>query len=400
MRLVHFSDLHLGIRQYQRTNANGLNQREADVAQAFTRAIDKTIALAPDLVLVAGDVFHTVRPTNPALLHAFRQFQRLGAALPNALVVMVAGNHDAPRSTETVCILSLFSQLGVHVVHRAAARLAFPERELSILAVPDVVGMERPRLEPDPSARWNVLLLHGEVDGVIPMQAAPVDRATAGYAPAELAAGQWHYVALGHYHVYRQVVAGRPVYYSGSLEYTSPNIWGELREERESKLPGKRLIEHDLASGRHTLHAIGSGRPVIDLPTVSARGLSAASVDAAIRATVERSRVPIDDAIVRLVVEDIPRHVARELDHPSLRGYRKRALHFHLDARRPEPIRLAAVSGAPGRRPSLAETLRDRLHARPLESDIDRESLVALGLQYLREAEDVVTPAAMGEDEP
>ena len=400
MRLVHFSDLHLGIRQYQRTNPNGLNQREADVALAFTRAVDKTIALRPDLVLIAGDAFHTVRPTNPAILHAFRQFQRLAAELPDALVVMIAGNHDVPRSTETVCILTLFAQLGVQVVHRGAERLRFPERELSILAVPDVPGMERPVLEVDPSARWNVLLLHGEVEGVIPMHAAPVDRAAAGYRPSDFAASPWDYAALGHYHVYQRISPQANAWYSGSLDYTSPNVWGELREEKQHKLPGKGIIEHDLATGRHKFHPIAPARPLIDLPVVNARGLSAESVDAAIRATVERSRVPVDDAIVRLVIDDIPRHVARELDHAALRDYRKRALHFHLDARRPEPIRLSAVSGAPGRRPSLAETLRDRLHARPLEENVDREALVTLGLKYLRDAEDVVATTAVGEGEP
>ena len=42
---------------------------------------------------------------------------------------------------------------------------------------------------------------------------------------------------------------------------------------------------------------------------------------------------------------------------------------------------------APGRRPSLAETVREKLRARMLESDIDREALVSLGLHYLAEAE-------------
>jgi len=68
VRLLHLSDLHLGFRQFQRTTPAGINQREWDVAQSFTRAIDRVIELRPDLVLIAGDVFHTVRPTNPAIL--------------------------------------------------------------------------------------------------------------------------------------------------------------------------------------------------------------------------------------------------------------------------------------------------------------------------------------------
>ena len=102
MRLVHFSDLHLGFRQFQRTTASGINLREHDVARAFSAAIAKAIELRPDLVLIGGDVFHTVRPTNPAILHAFAQFSRLVQELPDAIVVIAAGNHDLPRSSESV----------------------------------------------------------------------------------------------------------------------------------------------------------------------------------------------------------------------------------------------------------------------------------------------------------
>src|SRR6185369_9381962 len=112
MRLVHLADIHLGFRQYQRQTPAGINQREADVAAAMRRVIDKVIELKPDLVLIAGDVFHTVRPTNPAILHAFIQFSRLTSSLPGTRIVMVAGNHDTPRSAETGSILKLFSQLG------------------------------------------------------------------------------------------------------------------------------------------------------------------------------------------------------------------------------------------------------------------------------------------------
>ena len=44
MKLAHIADSHLGIRQYHRQTSGGINQREADVAAAFKRAIDRTIA--------------------------------------------------------------------------------------------------------------------------------------------------------------------------------------------------------------------------------------------------------------------------------------------------------------------------------------------------------------------
>ncbi|MFL5640121.1 MAG: exonuclease SbcCD subunit D, partial [Gemmatimonadaceae bacterium] len=87
MRLVHLADIHLGFRQYQRQTPAGINQREADVATSLRRVIDTVIELRPDLVLIAGDVFHTVRPTNPAIVHAFLQFSRLMQMLPDATVV-------------------------------------------------------------------------------------------------------------------------------------------------------------------------------------------------------------------------------------------------------------------------------------------------------------------------
>jgi DNA repair exonuclease SbcCD nuclease subunit len=384
LRLVHLSDLHLGYRQYQRLTPGGINQREADVAYAFRRAVEKTIALAPDLVVVAGDVFHNVRPTNPAILQAFQQFTRLRTALPGADVVMVAGNHDTPKTAETGCILRLFKELGVHVVDGAPERLAFPEKNLSVLAVPDVPGAANAiALTPDPAARYNVLLLHGEVEGMLPPYAAAIDRASTEITKEQLGAEQWSYVALGHYHVYREVDPN--AFYSGSIEYTSANAWGELVEERQAGLPGKGIIERDLDTGAHTFHHLPPSRPLLDLKPVVARGMTAADLDAAIKERVESVDGGIDEKIVRLVVRDVPRHVTRELDHKALREYKRRALHFHLDTRRPEIIRTSA-SGAPGRRPSLAETVKEKLETRLLTSDIDRESLVALGLRYLEEA--------------
>lgn len=367
-----------------------MNQREVDVASTFKAAVDRIISLQPDVVLVGGDVFHVVRPTNPAILTAFIQFSRLVTALPSVRVVMVAGNHDLPRTTETGCILNLFARLPrIDVATTEAARFEYPELGLSVLAVPD--ARPRPSLVPQGNARYKVMLLHGEVEGVIPRHEAMADHADLEISPEELGAHRWDYVALGHYHVYRQVAPN--AYYSGSIDYTSANPWGELQEERDARLRGKGFIERDLATGTHVFHHLEPARPLVDLPSVSARGMSAADLDAAIQRAVESCPGGIDDRIVRLIVRDVPRHIARELDHKALREYKRRAFHFHLDTRRPEVVRLQ-VAGAPGRRQSLAETVREKLLGRVLPSDIKREQLVELGLRYLKEAETLdVTPS-------
>jgi len=390
MRLVHLSDIHLGFRQYQRQTTAGMNQREQDVARSLQRVIDAVIELRPELVLIAGDVFHTVRPTNPAILHAFLQFQRLREMLPEAGIVMVAGNHDTPRTSETGCILRLFSQLGITVVEGEPKWISLDEHDLKILAVPDM-AQGRPRLEPDPAARYNILLLHGEIEGVLPKYGRELDRSPMEISLEELGAHKWDYVALGHYHVYRPVAQN--AFYAGSLDYTSTNPWGELAEERETGIGGKGIIEHDLVKKTHRFHPIPPSRRWVDLTPLSGAGLSPASLDEAIRDALDRCEDGIDEKIVRLVVRDVPRHILRELDHKALREYKRRALHFHLDTRRPEIVRPEKGEGGPGRRASLADTVRDKLRSRPLTENIDREALVELGLHYLREADLVAGPA-------
>src|SRR5690606_35663710 len=130
----------------------------------------------------------------------FLQFQRLRQALPNTPVVMVAGNHDTPRSADTGCILRLFHELGMEVVDGEARRVSFAGGALSVLAVPDMLGNKSIALEPDASARWNVLLLHGEVEGMLPAGATEVDRASFEISREKLRAPEWDYVALGHSH--------------------------------------------------------------------------------------------------------------------------------------------------------------------------------------------------------
>src|SRR5262249_30830988 len=188
----------------------------------------------------------------------------------------------------------------------------------------------------------------------------------------------------GHYHVYREIAPN--AFYCGSIDYTSVNPWGEQGEEREAGVSGKGFVERNLATGEHTFHALPASRPLIDLKPIAARPLTAAEIDEKIRAVVESVKGGIDDKIVRLRVFDAPRHIARELDHRAIRDYKRRALNFHLDIRRPDILRLHA-SGAPGRSMELKDIVAEKLRWRPLDAGLDREVLISRALAYLDEAQ-------------
>jgi exonuclease SbcD len=399
MKLVHLSDLHLGYRNYHRLTASGLNQREADVAAAFKKTIDAVIELRPDVIVVGGDVFHSVRPSTPAILLAYKQFARLREMLPDTIVVVVAGNHDTPRTVETGHIIRLFKELGIIVVDTEPKRLTFRNGELSILAVPSHIR-PRPAFEPDASAKYNVLLIHDMVEGVVKRFGPLGETGYGDLKVDELNASQWNYIAFGHYHIYHQVAPN--AYYSGSLEYTSNNIWQEIDEEAETAgkwskgIPGKGFIVRDLDTGAHEFKRISLARRVVDLPAIQGASLSASDLSDAIVYAVENSSEGIENKIVRLVVRDVPRHVLRDIDHRRIREFKRSALHFLLDVRRPQPVRIEA-SGAPGRRASLIETVKIMLETRDVTPGIDRKSLVDLGMHYLLEA-DRLAPALSGDE--
>ena len=389
MKLAHLADLHLGFRQYDRQTPRGGNQREADVAEAFRRAVDDLLAQRPDLIVLAGDVFHSVRPTNPAILFLFQQLARLRAGLPESPVVLVAGEHDTPRSVETGTILRLYEALGVEVVVDQARRIAFPKLDCSVLAVPHqaLAQAERPALRPEPGATINVLVLHGvlpglgEARGTMEYGGAPLTR-------QELAPARWDYIALGHYHVAQQVEAN--AWYSGSLEYVNPNPWGQLQDEADQRRHGKGYLLVDLPGARVSFRPIALARRFLDLPSIQGAGLTPKELDAEIARRAGATKPAIDDQVVRLVVYDVSRATARDLDHAAVRAFKARALNFHLDLRRPVEHRVTGV-GAPGRRQSLPELMREFLRRRPLDADLDREEFVRLGQEYLE---------AVGREEP
>jgi len=385
VKLAHLADIHLGFRQFDRQTPRGTNQREADVAEAFRRAVDDLLEQRPDLIVMAGDLFHSVRPTNAAILFCFRQLQRLRAGLPGTPIVAIAGEHDTPRSTETGTILRLYEALGLEMAVDEPRCIVFPELDCAVLAVPHqaLARAERPALRPEPGGpTLNVLVTHGDHGGL------GEERGTIEYGGAllsreALAPEKWDYIALGHYHTARPVAAN--AWYAGSLEYLPPNPWGQQQDEAEQRRVGKGYLLVELPGARVTFRPIAQSRRHLPLPPIQGAGLSAKELDAQIAERVSAAKPAIDDQIVRLLVWDVERATARDLDHTAIRGYKARALNLHLDLRRPETHRVVGLTALGGgeRRQTLPETLREFLGRRPLDAELNRETFVKLGVEYL-----------------
>jgi exonuclease SbcD len=386
VKLAHIADPHLGIRQYHRQTSSGINQREADVANAFRAAIDGVIAARPDAVVVAGDLFHSVRPTNYAIVFAFRQFQRLRDALPNAPIALISGNHDTPRTVEIGSILRLFEELGVDVATDEPRRLVYPDLDLSIFAVPQqaVLSAEPPAFQPEGPQKNQVLLAHFEVEGEYPTGHVAAEYASAVVSRRDMHLEDWTYVALGHYHTQHQVA--KNAWYAGALDYIGPNIWGERIDEKDHGNHGKGWLLADLDTRRAERQRVPLSREVHDLDPIDAEGESAAAIDALIAERIAAIPGGIRDQIVRLRVFEIPRHVARELNQAAIRGFKTEALHFHLDLRRPEIHRTLGV-GSPGRRQTLPELVTSYLTRRPLPAELDRDAFVRLGQELMDSVE-------------
>lgn len=384
MILVHVSDLHLGFRRFDRVDANGRNVRENDVMKTFGLTIDQIIDVAPDVVVIPGDIFHSKSPANSVVVEAFAGFARLMTALPNLTCIMVAGNHDAPLDAATTCILQLFKQLGIHVVDRDATRLDIPKLDLSVLCVPDRPGMKAPALEPEPARKYNVLVLHGEVGESVHNYARESGLAAGGMCVslADIDPSRWTYVALGHYHVYSELAPN--VFYSGSIDYTSTDPWREIRDETAQGTRAKGFIECDLVTGQHFYRELPRSRDHIDL-SLDADGMGEDDLNAALAELLDDAWP--DHAICRVIVNNCDFNQSA-LDQKLVRQYKARALNLSIELRKPVII----TAGDPRpirtyrRPPPLEELLATHLKNRALPADVSYDAIVKLAGGYLTQA--------------
>lgn len=220
MRILHFSDTHLGYQAFDRVTDDGINAREQDVYDAFERVVSRVLEIKPDVVIHSGDFFHRPSPSNRALTFGLEQLRRIGqAGIPT---VIISGNHETPKTIYNAPILRALRTLD-HMYPVFGEQWETVEfGDVVIHGIPHIndnrlLFNELDRLTPS-AGKFNILMLHTSLGKRYLMEEYGEQVFPAEFE-AKLAGFQ--YIALGHWHNCQQIDLHPNAWYSGSTERLS-----------------------------------------------------------------------------------------------------------------------------------------------------------------------------------
>jgi DNA repair exonuclease SbcCD nuclease subunit len=245
LKLLHFSDTHLGYNDLDILNYENINQREADFYDAFSEVVEQIKLTKPDYIIHTGDLFHRSSPSNRAITFALEQFKLIDAL--NIPFILIAGNHSTPRTNLSSPILKIFESFkNIYVSY---------EQKYKKVEFNDVVFHTLPHMNDDSKAleqielcesninakKKNIMMMHCSVGAHYLMQefgewVYPKDK--------EYIFEKMDYVALGHWHGFGKVGKYDNVYYSGSTERTSLNDKRNSKGFVEVTLNGSLSVEY------------------------------------------------------------------------------------------------------------------------------------------------------------
>ena len=378
-RIVAISDAHLGRAHYHAVNEQGLNQREADFAASWHRAVDAALALDPDGLLVLGDLFDIPRPSYRAFREGARGLRRLAASGVPACAI--SGNHDTTRLRESGTPYAVLADTfpEVRFVYRGAWEAVDLLPGVRVHAVPHCAGEGelKEQIAAAAAARsaghLNLLVTHAAVT-VLSRRYTYGDVNELEVDLATLDAG-FDRILLGHFHNFAKVAPN--AWYPGSTDTFS---FGDLPTGDEPEVKGVLSLETGSGQVRH--HPVPGARPLRTY-RVDAFDLDLGEVYDAVAGLTAPEET--DGAVVRLWVNQARPELRRLLDRRTLAEAFPGALVVNVQVEVADEEGAAQLAAQPVA--SLADEWERYLASVPIEG-YDRDRLVALGRERLQRAEE------------
>lgn len=210
MRFIHLADVHLGAAPD--AGSPWCEQRENEIWETFQKVIGDVREKQVDLLLICGDLFH-----RQPLKKELRDVNYLFTTIPNAKVVLIAGNHDYlkensyytsfPWSKNVVCLFGeTYDAVYLKELNTYVYGLSYYSQEITKPYYDHV--------QPLAKDACHILLAHGGDAHHIPIHMNHLKQAG------------FDYVALGHIHK-PQIIQENAIAYSGSLEPLDHTETGE-----------------------------------------------------------------------------------------------------------------------------------------------------------------------------
>ena len=260
MRILHFSDVHIGVENYGRPDPDtGLSTRLLDFLSTLDEVVTCALDERVDLALFCGDAYKSRDPSQTHQREFAKRVARLSSeGIP---VFLLMGNHDMPHIASRATALEIFRTLDVRNVYPGDSlkiyRVPTADGPLQVVALPWVrrsgflTREDAQSLTPEEVNE----AIQKRLADAIRLQAERLDQETptvlAGHVSvsqattsseqsmmlgrdhvllkSDVALPQFDYVALGHIHKH-QILGREPhVVYSGSLQRID---FGEEKDDK------------------------------------------------------------------------------------------------------------------------------------------------------------------------
>jgi len=315
MKICHFSDSHLGAGEnHPKRGVTGLTLRQEDIINSFIEAVDKIIAIKPDVCIHSGDLFDSVRPLNRIMAIAAEQLHRLTEE-HDIPTVIISGNHDAPKQPHIGAAIEVFTQIDNLYISAGRGLQVFEILGSKFFALPHCLTTaiqieELDKCVPDSNAKFNILIAHGIAAGMPEFSMAELGELEIPLKVMD----RFDYTALGHFHNHCRVSSR--AYYAGSTERLS-------QAEREA---AKGFIEIDIEPFHIMFHKVRC-REMVSIQTINAVGKRGDELAEILRGKVES--LDSSDKIVRVKVEGVTEETLRTIPADVINELKRKS--FSLD---------------------------------------------------------------------